>query len=402
LKRSMKWALGALAAGVCVLGYLLATGERGLFATPPSARVLEAPRLDHEKAGRLGWRTDGLEAVFEYSATLSTDSLVIMTDGEVVASFGQLDRRYRVHSIRKAFLSAVIGQHLGESAGKIPLSATLHDLKIDDSPLPLTARQKTATVEHLLKSLSGINHPAAAEAGLTAEKDRLLGNEENTPGEKWAYNNWDYNALTTIFEDRTGRSVADAFMTGIAQSTGMQDIPPDSISYQHDASLSQHRAVAFRMSARDLARFGQLYLDGGRVADTQVIPAAWAARVSNDYTKTGRDDLRWGHGYLWWIPGPETALPKGSYWAWGLGNQAVMVIPEWKTVIVHQSDTTAFLERFLSQAKSEQTMEDSLLELILSCKRRANRTTEYCVEHRFTSRPEIDEPINRIADARVQ
>ena len=397
-----KWALGAVAVGVAILGYLFATGERGLFGEPPPSRSLEIQRLGDEAAGRLGWSAEGLDAVFAFAATLSADSLMIVTDGETVAAFGDLSRKYHVHSIRKAFLSAIVGQHLGDGDGRIPLAATLRDLNIDDTPQPLTALQRTATVEHLLKSVSGINHKAAAESGLTSEKDRLLGEGENTPGEKWAYNNWDYNALTTIFESRVRQSIAEAFRIGVARPTAMQDFSPDDVSYQQETKLSQHRAAAFRMSARDLAKFGQLYLDGGRAGGAQVIPRAWTERVTKDYTQTGRDDLRWAHGYLWWLPGPGTALPEGSFWAWGLGNQAVMVIPAWDTVIVHQSDTTAFLQLFQSAIERGAEPEDALLELILSCKRRPNRETEYCMESRFTSRAEFAELIDLIAGARTR
>ncbi len=50
-----------------------------------------------------------------------------------------------------------------------------------------------------------------------------VGDGENTPGTVWAYNNWDINALTTIFEIRTGMSIAEAFETGISKPTGMLD-----------------------------------------------------------------------------------------------------------------------------------------------------------------------------------
>jgi len=211
------------------MAFLLATGERGLFAPDRPERAIAVARLDDATAAQLGWSGAGLDAVFAYAATLSADSLAIATGsiatgGGIVASFGDLSARYRVHSIRKALLSALVGRHLGEATGQIPLGATLQDLGIDDSPLPLTALQKQATVRDLLKSLSGINRPAAAEAGLTAEKDRRLGKGENEPGRIWAYNNWDYNALTTVFEQRTGLTAAS---TSTAERQGAQrSCPP--------------------------------------------------------------------------------------------------------------------------------------------------------------------------------
>ena len=81
---------------------------------------------------------------------------------------------------------------------------------VTDGPIPLTERQRTATVEHLLKNVSGIKHPSAG-GGLTDDRDARLEHEENVPGTKWAHNNRDDNALTTVFEKRTGLTVAAAF-----------------------------------------------------------------------------------------------------------------------------------------------------------------------------------------------
>ena len=339
--------------------------------------------------------------MYRHAASLSTDALVIVTRGRTVASFGDPGRVYDVHSIRKALLSAVVGQHVGTGPGRISLAATLADLNMDESPRPLTALQRTATVRHLLKSVSGINRPAAAEGGLTAGKDRLLGKAENVPGTRWAYNNWDYNALTSVFERRTGLTVAAAFLHGIARPVGMRDFTESAVRYLTEPEVSEHRAAAFRMSARDLVRFGRLYLQRGRSDGKQVIPAGWIERIHEDMTPTGRDGLRWGHGYLWWVPGPDTGLPDGTFWAWGLGNQAVFVIPAWDTVIVHLADTTEFRERFFPAVAMGEDAEKVLLRMIRNCRSRDNRASEYCVEHRFITRRDFERLIARIVDARL-
>ena len=127
--------------------------------------------------------------------------------------------------------------------------------------------------------MSGINHPAAAAGGLVADIQRRLGTTQNEPGTVWAYNNWDYNALTTIFETRTGLNIGEAFQSEIAQPAGMQDFTVAAVTYIGAPDLSRHKAAAFRMSARDLARFGQLYLNKGKTKDQQIIPASWVDRV---------------------------------------------------------------------------------------------------------------------------
>lgn len=383
------------------LTYLIQTGERGLTSQAQTARTLDVTRLAPDQTKKLNWTPEGLDAVFAYAATLSTDSMMIVTGGHLVGAFGDLSRPYNVHSIRKALLSAVVGQHVGTGRDQINLEATLQQLGIDDTPIPLTELQKTATVEHLLKSRSGINHPAAAEGGLTSEKNRRLGNGDNQPGKIWAYNNWDYNALTTVFETATGLSVAEAFQTGIAKPSGMKDFSTDAVAYVSEPERSQHSSAGFEMSARDLATFGQIYLDKGRVGTRQILPASWIERITDGYSLTGRDDLRWAHGDLWWIPNPDSGLPEGTFWAWGLGNQALVVIPAWDTVIVVQSDTTEFLKRFIPMIASGETSAEAALEdIVLSCMKRSNKSSEFCTEHRFTTPREFANLMSLIQDAR--
>lgn len=382
--------------------YLVLTGERNSPRQSQFARSLDITRLDPAENMKMGWNPKGLDAVFEYVATLSTDSMMIVTDGQIVGAFGNLSKPYNVHSIRKVFLSALVGQHVGADADNVPLNATLQSLGIDDAPMPLSDVQKSVTVTHLLKSTSGINHPAAAEGGLNADKNRRLGNGENQPGTIWAYNNWDYNALTTIFEERTGLGIPEAFLNGIAEPAGMKDFKIGDVSYISDFRRSKHRAAMFQMSARDLATFGQIYLNKGRLDDKQILPSSWIERIVNGYTETGRDDLRWGHSDLWWIPNPKGGFPEGSYWGWGLGNQALFVIPEWNTVIVLQSDTTEFLKRRTPLINNgEKDAESILEELILFCFNRSNRQSEYCIEHRFTTSREMEKFILLIGEARI-
>ena len=399
--RYLLFVLAFLLVALVLVIYLLLTGERNSARQSQLARSLDVTRLDPAESMKLGWNPKGLDTVFKYAATLSADTMMIVTDGQIVGAFGDLSKRYNVHSIRKVFLSALVGQHVGTGPGNVPLNATLQSLGIDDAPIPLSDVQKSATVTHLLESTSGINHPAAAEGGLNADKNRRLGDEENQPGTVWAYNNWDYNALTTIFEKRTGLSVAGAFLNGIAEPAGMKDFKTGDVSYITDLGKSQHRAAMFQMSARDLAVFGQIYLNEGRLNNRQILPPSWVKRITNGYTKTGRDDLRWGHSDLWWLPNPKGGFPESSYWGWGLGNQALFVIPAWNTVIVLQSDTTEFLKRFIPLINNEEKDAESVLEeLILFCLKRDNRESGYCVEHRFTTSREFEKLILLIGEAR--
>ena len=377
-----------------------------VFAAFGAAEAQETPRSGVDLATapeilRSSWDAAGLAEVVAYAKTLSTDTLLIVSHGKAVASLGDASKRYNVHSIRKALLSALVGQHAGKGPKRIDLDATLAQLGIDDSPDPLSPRQKQATVRHLIRSVSGINHRAAAEEGQREERTRRLGTGENEPGSKWAYNNWDYNVLTTIFERRTGLSIGAAFMAGFAIPAGMADFSAPDVSYVATPQVSKHRAAMFRMSGRDLALFGQLYLNGGAVDGKRLLPRSWIDRIAAEAVGTGMGGLRAGHSYLWWVPAPDTGLPAGSFWALGLGHQAVIVVPAWHTVIVHQADMAVFMRRFLGLIRERGMAPKAALEsLALSCLGNAGRTSDFCRNDRFVLRREFGRLISLIAAAR--
>lgn len=277
------------------------------------------------------WDEKGLTTVMDYAAEIGAFAVVVQTNGEIVASYGEIDSLSRVHSVRKAIISALVFQHLD----KIDTEASLAALNIDDFPIPLTDLQKTAKVIHLLESTSGVNHPTGSQVGtMQADRDSLLGSEPNIPGTKWAYNNWDYNVLTTILEQETQSTVSALFEKGMAKPLS---IAAFEVIYRRDTSLSQHAKAGFRLSAKGMAKFGQLFLQKGKWEGQQLIPAQQIDEITTDFTLTrGQSNERHGHGYLWWIQDEtyaEGLLPKGSFVATGAWGQRILVIPAWNTVV---------------------------------------------------------------------
>ena len=92
---------------------------------------------------------------------------MIVEDGLVVAEWGAISKKIPIHSIRKSYMSALYGIYVGN--GRIRLSKTLAELRIDDNPPCLTLPEKQATIEDLLKARSGVDHPALEETASMKE-----------------------------------------------------------------------------------------------------------------------------------------------------------------------------------------------------------------------------------------
>jgi CubicO group peptidase (beta-lactamase class C family) len=312
-----------------------------------------------------GWSTEGLDAAKAYADSIDTAAVIIVDDGIIVRQWGATSTKFNVHSIRKSLLSGLYG--IAVERGQIDLNATLDQLGIDDNAPSLTPQEKQARVIDLLKARSGIYHAALYETpAMRAEKPPR---GSHPPRSFWSYNNWDFNALGSIYEKSTHDSIYDAFDVHIAQPIGMEDYDPKEQQYVTGPD-SIHRAYPFRLSARDLARFGLLYLRGGRWRDAQIVSAEWVRVSTTAYSVAdgnARDGYS-GYGYLWWVAVngnhyPHVELPDGSFSAWGSGGHFVAVIPAFNLVVVHRVDT--------DDASKKVTLEQfgELLRLILTSKK---------------------------------
>ncbi len=283
-----------------------------------------------------GWDPRGLDAARAHAATIDTASIMIVAGGRVVDAWGSVDARQNVHSIRKSMLSALIGIH--EAEGRIDLEATLGQLGIDDRQ-GLTDRERLATVLDLLSARSGVYHASGYETpGMIAVKPAR---GSAGPGTTWCYNNWDFNALGTVFRRLAAPDIFQDFTTRIAGPCGMQDFRPGEDGRIVELPESDHPAYPFRMSARDLARFGELFLRGGRAGGRQVVPAAWVRDSVRPYSDAGTSGA---YGYMWWISRdgilfPNAHCPPGTYSANGAHGHRVLVIPALDAVVVHRVDT---------------------------------------------------------------
>ncbi|UCF04571.1 MAG: serine hydrolase [bacterium] len=280
-----------------------------------------------------GWSSEGLQAAKAIYDEMGSDAFLVVFDGAVVVAWGDNERRYMCHSVRKSFLSALVGIYVEE--GRIDLEKTLEELKIDDVPL-LTSEEKEARVVHLLMSRSGVYHPAAYETPSMKERRPLRGSHR--PNEFWYYNNWDFNALCTVFEQETGERIFEAFERRIADPLQMQDFRLMDTYYHLEKQHSIHPAYPFRMSARDMARFGLLYLRQGAWIDRSIIPGEWV-RVSRQAYSKVPDRAGSGYGYLWWVNVDEADRKSGMYAALGYGGHMIAVLPKENLVLVHRSNT---------------------------------------------------------------
>jgi hypothetical protein len=168
----------------------------------------------------------------------------------------------------------------------------------------------------------------------------------HAPGEFFYYNNWDFNVLGTVLERQVKNSVFRDFKQRIADPIGMQDFSVDDGAYVTGPD-SVYPAYPVRMTARDMARFGLLFLRQGAWRGKQIIPAGWIRESTTSYSDTDPGGYGpGGYGYMWWLAVdgcsaglPNVELPERSYSAQGYGGHAILVVEPYDLVIVHRINT---------------------------------------------------------------
>jgi len=306
--------------------------------------------FEYAEAETEGFSSQKLDRLSTFLDESGSSALILMVDGKIVFEWGKTKVKHTIHSIRKSMINALYGIKIDE--GIIDTSLTLENLNIDDIEPGLSENEKSARIADLLKSRSGVYHDAAAvsEGMLVNQPAR----DEHKPGEHFYYNNWDFNVLGSILEQKTGQNIYKLFKKEIAIPLGMNDykgkyssidgesddveIPDTDGFYQYEKSKTKYPAYHFRMSARDMALFGQLYLNNGKWGEKQIIPVEWIASSTKAYS-ISNPEYGLGYGMLWNVVLEPNSTARNPFFHTGAGIHMLGIYPSSNLVLVHRVDT---------------------------------------------------------------
>ena len=296
------------------------------------------------------------EAVALLDKTVGKDGvheLVIVRNGRMIWHSDDIDKVHGVWSFTKVFTSTALGLLMDD--GKCTL-----DTKAKDILPAMTAAYPEVTLRHFATMTSGYRAVGDEPQGTYTHGPSVTPFAPNPeplftpPGSKFAY--WDSamnqfaNALTHI----AGEPIKNLFQRRIADPIGMNRTNWNWGDWGTVEGLvvnggSGNKSGPMKISARETARFGLLFLNRGKWNGKRLISERWvdeATRVQVPATlppghakseKEGPGE----YGYNWWVNGVKPdgqrkypGAPPGTYCGAGFNNNRCFVIPEWNMVIV--------------------------------------------------------------------
>ncbi|MGJ8559700.1 MAG: serine hydrolase domain-containing protein [Litorimonas sp.] len=278
---------------------------------------------------------------------LDTTSLVIVRDGTIIhesyyRGTGVDDRRIS-WSVAKSFMSGLYGKALED--GDI---ASLDDEVTTYVPELKGTAYEGASLRNILNMSSGIRYNedyldqksdinkmgrTIALGGSLDKYTITLMERQFEPGTDWQYVSMDTHVAAWALRKATGRTLHDLWEDTYSP-LGFRQQP----YYLVDGKDVAFALGGLNLTARDYAKFGQLFLQMGAWKGEQLIPADWVAQ-STVHSAPAMSDRGVGYGYQWWVPMPANQ----DYFAVGIYGQYIYIDPKTNIVIAKNAADREFM-----------------------------------------------------------
>ena len=245
-----------------------------------------------------------------------------------------VDSIHRINSCTKSITSALYGIAL-EKGYLQSIDQHMLDFFPGNEIQNLSDQKKQITLEDLLTMSAGLEwyeleYPYGDDrntfrqwidngGGIQFVLDRPM---VASPGYLYSYNTGASHVLSGILQKATGTRSDSFALNHLFGPLGI-----DQYYWPVDGSGIAYGGSSMRLTPRDMARFGYLYLKGGMWDDVQIIPEDWV-EVSQQKHIERKYIEDYYYGYHWWVSDHNT------YSAVGYAGQLITIIPEHDLVIV--------------------------------------------------------------------
>ncbi len=275
-----------------------------------------------------------------------TLSLIVVHKGDIIHErYAEgVDRytRTRTWSTAKSIAATLIGMLVDD--GCMSLDAPLDFEWLPPLPAGETDPRNAITLRHVLNMSSGLEPVDSFDmeyatgsglaywAGLSSVDGALNRGLVRQPGTIFEYEN--YDTLLAVYAMKRALDSEKLYRefprTALLDRIGMRSTLISTDRF-HDFILSSQ----VYSNARDLARFGLLYLQNGVWNGETLISEDWIRFVRTPAPSTAMIGNDYG-GHWWLVPDDRDDVPKDAYSTVGNRGQYVIVVPSHDAVIVRR------------------------------------------------------------------
>ena len=294
-----------------------------------------------------------------------TNGLVVYK-GYVVAEFGDTTWVDPTYSVAKSMMATVAG-------------IAMRDGKIADLDQPVGTLVKDGGYNSPRNAQvtwkMHLNQETEWEGTMWGKKDDFVGKEAfgdgerkprelKKPGTFYEYNDVRINrlglSLLRVFKKPVPEVFRDEVMDPIGASNAWKWVPYHNSYVDIDGRKLPSVSGGTRwgggvwINSWDMARFGYLWLRGGKWGDKQIVPPAFVKAALTPSQVANSPD----YGYLWWLNSQGKnypGLPTNVYGARGAGSNTILISPDHDLVVVwrwHAGNEAEFARRVIAAIKS--------------------------------------------------
>jgi len=237
-------------------------------------------------------------------------------------------------SVAKSIISILIG-------------AALRDGAIDSLDDPISTyistyregRKANITIRHVLQMTSGLSFKEAYNKPVSDTTEAYYGTDlpklinslrvVEPPDSRFEYRSGDTQVLSMVLQGATGMKVSDYAALKLWQPLQAEQAAQWSLDW-YDGSEKAY--CCFYSNARDFARIGQLYLNGGEFAGNRIVDTDYVRLSTTPHSVPDSSGMPVDYyGYQWWIMQHDG---MEIFYARGILGQYILVIPDRQIVVV--------------------------------------------------------------------
>ena len=270
---------------------------------------------------------------YEYPA----NSVLVVNQGTIVREKYYNDFTYRTefntYSVTKSFTSTLVGIAIDQGIiGSVndPIISYFPNTTFDnDSP-----EKQRVTIKHVLTMTSGFDYgmdPTLAPPVEGSVSLHVLNRPvSREPGSSWVYDSHAPSVLNRIIEIQSNMSLMEFANETLFHPLGIQNP-----RWGMDDSGLIYGGFGLYLTSREMAKFGQLFLQDGVWEGEQLVSKEWVQESTSEHMPENVDFVYpvrppSDYGYLWWVH-------DGFYIASGLHGQRIIINPESDYVLVFTS-----------------------------------------------------------------